>query len=402
MLQNFWHLLVPAAFSTWYQRLQQNTFCIQAVLKLRVEDTAAYLLQRDVKISKRELSSFFDSLRDFLKTFDKARKCLHFPLLKLKVEIGSTKSKNNLFAHYYKDFLEHPERQISLSLPFGINSCVFSIKKFELHGNQFILTDFVINHRLIHQLYKSDLTLETGVSIREICSHKIFERKYDVQCINLDSRYDNCIIKFIGNVYCPDTICSDILCLHKNYFQSLSTRDCQNPQCESMYQVRRTKFPFRTNKFEFLVVWSRDLYLSRDKKTHSRCFQSCVLFNMPQSNVFSPSNQQHFQTQWLKKTAKIALTCWIFLLRAKNQHFCSLVVMEHIALQEKWVATAEKKNKLHCWWNFTANHNHAYQNLNRNKQKWFHLWHNRVDSPFVDSIRQKKFSMPFSNAFSLM
>ena len=53
--------------------------------------------------------------------------------------------------------IEHPKRQIRLSFRFGNNnSCVFSIKKFELHGNQFFLTEIVIfKHREIHHLYKN-------------------------------------------------------------------------------------------------------------------------------------------------------------------------------------------------------------------------------------------------------
>ena len=58
-----------------------------------------YILQEKVKISTRELTSLVDSLRDFLKTFDHASKCIQIPLPKPKVEIGSTKSKDNLFAH---------------------------------------------------------------------------------------------------------------------------------------------------------------------------------------------------------------------------------------------------------------------------------------------------------------
>ena len=110
-----------------------------------------------MNISKRELTCLVDSLRNFLKTFDQAWKCTQTPLPKPKVEIGSTKSKDNLFAHYYNDFIEHPNRQIRLTFRFGNkNSCVFSLKKFELHGNQFILTEIVnLKHREIHHLYKN-------------------------------------------------------------------------------------------------------------------------------------------------------------------------------------------------------------------------------------------------------
>ena len=116
-----------------------------------------YIFQEEVNISNRELTCLVDSLLDFLKTFDKASKCIQIPLPKPKVEIGSTESKNNLFGHHYNDIIEHPNRQIRLSFRFvNENSCVFSLKEFELHGNQFILTEFVnLNHREIHQLCKN-------------------------------------------------------------------------------------------------------------------------------------------------------------------------------------------------------------------------------------------------------
>ena len=68
-----------------------------------------------------------------------------------------SKSKDNLFAHHYNDIIEHPNRQIRLSSRFEKNnSCIFFLKMFELHGNQFILTEIVnLNHREIHHLYKN-------------------------------------------------------------------------------------------------------------------------------------------------------------------------------------------------------------------------------------------------------
>ena len=51
---------------------------------------------------------------NFLKKFDHASKCIEIPLPKPKVEIGSTKSKDNLFAHYFNDIIEYPNRQIPL------------------------------------------------------------------------------------------------------------------------------------------------------------------------------------------------------------------------------------------------------------------------------------------------
>ena len=115
------------------------------------------ILQEEVNIFKRELTCFVDNLCDFLKTFDQASKCIRISLPKPKVEIGSTKTKDKLFVHYYNDIIGHPNGQIRLSLQFGNNnSCVFPLKKFELNGNQFILTEIVnLSHREIHHLHKN-------------------------------------------------------------------------------------------------------------------------------------------------------------------------------------------------------------------------------------------------------
>ena len=136
------------------------------------------ILQEELNISKRELTSLVDSLHNFLKISDHTSKCIQIPLPKPKVEIGSTKSKDNLFAHFYNDIIEHPKRQIRLSVQFGNNnSCVFSIKKFELHGNHFILTELVnLNHRKIHHFCKN------RYYVANKC--EIIESNYDVQGIH--------------------------------------------------------------------------------------------------------------------------------------------------------------------------------------------------------------------------
>ena len=134
----------------------KKSFAIKLFHFCNLKTQQRYILQEEAKISKRELTCLVDNLRDFLKTFDQASKCIQIPLPKAKVEIRSTKSKDNLFAHHYNDLIEHPNRQTRLSFRFGNNnSCVFSLKKFELHGNQFFLTEIVnLNHREIHHFCK--------------------------------------------------------------------------------------------------------------------------------------------------------------------------------------------------------------------------------------------------------
>ena len=135
----------------------KKSFAIKLFQFCDIKTQQRYILQEEVNISKREPTCLVDSLLDFLKTFDQASECIQIPVPKPKVEIGSTKSKDNLFAHYYNDIIQHPNRQNCLSFRFGNNnSYVFSIKKFELHGNQFILTEIVnFNQREIHHLYKN-------------------------------------------------------------------------------------------------------------------------------------------------------------------------------------------------------------------------------------------------------
>ena len=116
-----------------------------------------FVVQDGVNVAKTELSSLVDSLHDLLKFFDKGSKCLQIPLPKHKIEIETTKSEDNLFAHYYEDIIEHSNRLVRLSFRFGNNnSCVFSFKKFELHGNHFKLTEIVnLNNCEFHHLYKN-------------------------------------------------------------------------------------------------------------------------------------------------------------------------------------------------------------------------------------------------------
>ena len=133
-----------------------------------------FILKKEVSISKNEIVSLLDSLVEFLKAFDQANKVSQIPLPKPKFEIGFTKAKDELCSHCYKDKVEHSNRQIRISLRFEKNKiCVFSIKKCEHYGDQFILTEVVnLGSREIKHLYKN----------RFFVAHKcdIFQSNYDV------------------------------------------------------------------------------------------------------------------------------------------------------------------------------------------------------------------------------
>ena len=152
----------------------KKSFAIKLFQFCNLKTEQRYILQEEVNTFGRELTCLVDNLRDFLKIFDQVSKCLQIPLPKPKVQIASTKSKDNLLAHYYKDIIEHSNRQIRLSFRFGNNnSCVFSLEKFELHGNQVILTEIVnLNHRENHHPYKNRFYVANKCAI--------FESNYNV------------------------------------------------------------------------------------------------------------------------------------------------------------------------------------------------------------------------------
>ena len=183
---------------------------------------------------------------EFLKAFDQANKVSQIPLPKPKFEIGYTKAKDELFTHCYKDIVEDLSRQIRLSFRFEKNrTSVFSIKKFEHYGDQFILTEvFNLGYREIKHLYKNRFFVAYKCKAITTCS--------------TDCAYDNSTIILIGDVYCPNTKCSGRICLHKKTFQSLGRSDYQCPQCGSVCQVRNILFEEQLNSV--LLSLSRSLH----------------------------------------------------------------------------------------------------------------------------------------------
>ena len=222
-----------------------------------------------MNISEKELTCLVDSLCDFLKTFDQASQCIQITPPKHKVEIGSKKSKDNLFAHYYNDINEHPNRQIRLSFRIGNISCVFSIKKFDLHGNQFILTEFVnLNHREIHHLYKN------RYYVANKC--EIIESNYDVKCIHpwlwvWQKHY----YSHWGRVLSKYKVFKLTLPAQKDFSISRQERLTMSAM---RFCVPDAQYSFwRSNKFLFLVVWPRGLHFWREPKISSRCYWRCLL-----------------------------------------------------------------------------------------------------------------------------
>ena len=86
------------------------------------------------------------------------------------------------------------------------------------------------------------------------------------------------------------------------------------------------------------------------------------------------------------KSTKPAAMFWIFLLRTKNRQLCFSAVTVHIVLQERRVTTTKKKNHLHFWRNFSANHNQADPNLNQKSLEWVQIRNKSIRFLLADDL----------------
>ena len=80
---------------------------------------------------------------------------------------------------------------------------------------------------------------------------------------NPECTYENSIIEHIGNLYCPITVCSGILCVSFQ-FQSVERSDYPCPQGASMCQVR--KIPFEDQTKSFLLKFGQGTYIFEDTR----------------------------------------------------------------------------------------------------------------------------------------
>ena len=86
-----------------------------------------FIPEEEVSVSLKELAAILNTLRQFLKQYDKIVK---FPALhtlpKPKQEIGFVLFKDELFAHYFQDIKEHFSRQIRLIFVLSVRMSVVS------------------------------------------------------------------------------------------------------------------------------------------------------------------------------------------------------------------------------------------------------------------------------------
>ena len=127
----------------------------------KLKNQERFILIEEVSVSLKERAAVLNTLREFLKQYDKTVRfpALH-PLPKPKQEIGFTSFTDELFAHFFQDIKEHCNRQIRLSFRFEVSfrnkECCFFIKKFQIVGKQNVPKEIInLRHCEVRSFYRN-------------------------------------------------------------------------------------------------------------------------------------------------------------------------------------------------------------------------------------------------------
>ena len=230
----------------------------------------------------------------------------------------------------------------------------------------------------------------------------------------------------IGDVYCPNKYCSD-----RENCESLggyvttprSIYGCG--KCGAWLLVHKVPFMLqehvkttKTDKTQFFcqknmnMVPNKQILLNvqfrptnyRKKNCvwttkYEKLLEMCIVQHVKMKSVFSfPPLKRLISTT--VKSAKIAATFWIFLLRTKKRQLCCLAVTVHIVLQKRRVATTKKKKHLLFWRISTpirSKHSHPRQN----RLNWVQIWKKRIRFFLADNLSDIFFFQIFLFNFNL-
>ena len=206
-----------------------------------------------------------------------------------------------------------------------------------------------------------------------------------------DSWYDNRNIQLTVNVYCPNTMCSDIFGVHEKTFQSLGRSHYQFFQCSSTVQVRN--IPCEEQTYPFYLKFDQGIFIFEETQISIQDFFGDVYFpKCPNKKCICRSTNKT-SIFYDSEKCKICSHLLNIPLRAQKPTIIAFSGDVNFALQAKRVATTKKRNHLVFCEKLFANHNQAHPSLSQKRHKSFHLWHNCVDSPVVDAVNQKIISI---------
>ena len=105
----------------------KKTFSFKLFQFCNLKNQQRFILVEEVSVSLKELAAILNTLRQFLKQYDKTVKFLALhPLPKSKQEINFSLFKDELFAHYFQHVKEQWNRQIRLFSVLSVTRSVVS------------------------------------------------------------------------------------------------------------------------------------------------------------------------------------------------------------------------------------------------------------------------------------
>ena len=157
-------------------------------------------------------------------------------------------------------------------------------------------------------------------------------------------------------------------------------------------------FTFKNKELRFLLTFCQGIFIVEGTwKSCQDVIGDLYCPTYPNEKCVYPSTNRtcsFYDCEKCKACSHVP-TSWIFFLRTKDRQLCCLTVLVQSALQELRALTTKKRYILHFRRLLSANHNQAHPNLSQNKQKFFHLRHNRVDSPLVVQLTRNSIHISF-------
>ena len=116
------------------KRSNKKIFAFKLFQFCNLKNQQRFILEEEVAVSLKEYAAVLNTLRQFLKQYDRTVKFpALYPLPKPKQEIVFTLFKNELFANVIQDIKKHCNRQIRLFFALSVTRSVLSpSKSFEL------------------------------------------------------------------------------------------------------------------------------------------------------------------------------------------------------------------------------------------------------------------------------
>ena len=146
----------------------KNQFVFKTFNFCDLANQQRFLLEEEISVTKKELRSILDQLRDLLLEFDKISCLQTHPLPKPKKESGFTLAQDELFSHHYRDIQEQTKTKLRLSFRIERHDCCFQIKKFQKFGENYLLTQYInLRHCEIYDLYKNCCYIKQKAGIIE-------------------------------------------------------------------------------------------------------------------------------------------------------------------------------------------------------------------------------------------